>query len=107
MVALHLARFGSMPKRAAGAAKDEAEAGAAKRAAPARNAAYLGFRGLVIAELDEFGPRGLSFKAKVEEVPFYFCMRADVLFFTTFFSISFAGLSRGGCAVQSVVNKVL
>jgi hypothetical protein len=82
MIALHLARFGSMSKRAA-KAKDEAGAGAAKRAAPSRNLAYLGFRALVLAELDEFGPRGLSFSAKSKEVPF-FCMRADVLFFKTF-----------------------
>ena len=56
----------------------------AARAQPKRNKDYTGFRGLVLAELDEFGPRGLSFKAKVAEVPFYFCMRGDVLFFTTF-----------------------
>ena len=47
------------------------------------NKGYTGFRGLVLAELDEFGPRGLSFKAKLAKVPFYFRMRADV-FFKTF-----------------------
>ena len=76
-----------MPKRAA---KDVAEAGAAKRAAPARNVAYLGFRALVLAELDEFGPPScfLSFSAKAKEVPFYFCLRGrvngDSVFFVTF-----------------------
>ena len=38
----------------------------------ARYKAYAGFRTLVVAELQEFGPPGLSFKGREKEVPLFF-----------------------------------
>ena len=49
---------------------------------------YHGFRTLVLAELEELGPRGLAYKGRCAEVPFYFCLRGrvngDSVLFVTF-----------------------
>ncbi len=59
--------------------KETEDAEAVKRAQSERHKEYLGFRGLVLAELAEFGPRGLSFKGRQAEVPFYFHSREHCL----------------------------
>jgi hypothetical protein len=69
-----------MPKRAREEDGDEADdVGAGKRAQSEANKEYSGFRGLILAELQEFGPRGLSFKGRQAEVPFYFQSREHCL----------------------------
>ena len=55
-----------MPKRARTPSEDE-ERPAAKRTQAQKE--YQGFRRLVLAEMVEFGPVGLSYKGRMAEVP--------------------------------------
>ena len=75
--------------------RSESERASSKR----KRKEYDGFRALVLAELEEFGPRGLAYQGRCVEVPFYFCLRGrgngdNVLFFTFFFDFVCRSLQR-------------